>query len=115
MFNSLVCNCIVINYSILINLIFRLKKLRGHEQRNQDSSKYNKHKLIASAFAKRHQLNSNDFTVTFSKEDPFGKLFINGLNNFDLILKNNILKYFFYIIKIQINSSYCCLELVTQV
>jgi len=56
-----------------------LKKLRGHEQKNQDSSKYNKHKLIASAFAKRHQLNSNDFTVTFSKEDPFGLVF--GLNS----------------------------------
>jgi len=94
-FNSLVCTCIVINYSILINLIFRLKKLRGHEQRNQDSSKYNKHKLIASAFAKRHQLNSNDFTVTFSKEDPFGKLFINGLNNSSLIYKIN---YYFKLI-----------------
>ncbi|XP_060875791.1 protein smoothened isoform X1 [Metopolophium dirhodum] len=60
-------------------LIRWLKKLRGHEQKNQDSSKYNKHKLIASAFAKRHQLNSNDFTVTFSKEDPFGLVF--GLNS----------------------------------
>lgn len=59
---------------MLINLIFRFKKRRGREQRNQDSTKYNKHKLIASAFAKRHQLNSDDFTVTFSKEDPFGKL-----------------------------------------
>lgn len=75
-FNSLVCILIVMNYSILTNLIFRLKKWRGHEQTNEDSSKYNKHKLIASAFAKRHQLNSDDFTVTFSKEDPFGKLFI---------------------------------------
>lgn len=75
MFNSLVC----ILYSdtddhIVICLIFRLKKWRGHEQKNQDSTKYNKHKLIASAFAKRHQLNSDEFTVTFSKEDPFGKL-----------------------------------------
>lgn len=75
--NSLVCILFVIIYSIVINLIFRLKKWRGHEQRNEDSSKYNKHKLIASAFAKRHQLNSDDFTVTFSKEDPFGKLIMN--------------------------------------
>lgn len=75
MFNLLVCIYIVINYSILINLIFRLEKLRGNDQSNQDSTKYNKHKLIASAFAKRHQLNSSDFTVTFSKEDPFGNLF----------------------------------------
>ncbi|XP_025408524.1 protein smoothened isoform X2 [Sipha flava] len=60
-------------------LIRWLKKWRGHEQRNEDSSKYNKHKLIASAFAKRHQLNSDDFTVTFSKEDPFGLVF--GLNS----------------------------------
>lgn len=58
----------------LINSVFRLKKWRGDEQINQESNKYNKHKLIASAFAKRHQLNSDDFTVTFSKEDPFGKL-----------------------------------------
>ncbi|XP_050424869.1 protein smoothened isoform X2 [Adelges cooleyi] len=60
-------------------LIRWLKKWRGQEQRNQDSTKYNKHKLIASAFAKRHQLNSDDFTVTFSKEDPFGLVF--GLNS----------------------------------
>lgn len=78
-FSSLVCSYIVINYSILINLIFRLKKWRGHEQNNKDSAKYRKRKMIASAFAKRHQLNSDDFTVTFTKEDPFGKLLINGL------------------------------------
>lgn len=75
MFNSLVCMNIVIKYTILINLICRLKKWRGHEPSNPDSTKYNKHKLIASAFAKRHQLNSDDFTVTFSKEDPFGNFF----------------------------------------
>lgn len=75
-FNSLVCTHTFINNSILINFIFRLKKFRGREEKNQDSTKYNKHKLIASAFAKRHQLNSDDFTVTFSKEDPFGKKFI---------------------------------------
>lgn len=83
---------------MLINLIFRLKKWRGHEQRNQDSTKYNKHKLIASAFAKRHQLNSDDFTVTFSKEDPFGKLIhkwfkhiqFNLVINYYLIIFNNI-------------------------
>lgn len=65
-----------INYYYYYNLIdytFRLKKWRGDEQTNQEFTKYNKHKLIASAFAKRHQLNSDDFTVTFSKEDPFGK------------------------------------------
>ncbi|XP_050523956.1 protein smoothened isoform X2 [Daktulosphaira vitifoliae] len=56
-----------------------LKKCRGKEQRNRNSAKYNKHKLIASAFAKRHQLNSDDFTVSFSKEDPFGLVF--GLNS----------------------------------
>lgn len=85
MFNPLVCIYSVIDYEILIYYIFRLKKWRGHEQKNQDSTKYNKHKLIASAFAKRHQLNSDEFTVTFSKEDPFGKLFINGLKIFNLI------------------------------
>lgn len=63
-------------FNVFINLIFRLKRFRGHEENNQDSTKYNKHKLIASAFAKRHRLNSDDFTVTFSKEDPFGKLFV---------------------------------------
>lgn len=60
-------------------LIRWLKKWRSDEQINRDSTKYNKHKLIASAFAKRHQFNSNDFTVTFSKEDPFGLVF--GLNS----------------------------------
>lgn len=84
-FSSLVCFYIVINYSILINLIFRVKKWQGHEQNNKDSAKYHKHKMIASAFAKRHQLNSDDFTVTFTKEDPFGKLFINGLKNINFI------------------------------
>lgn len=64
---------LILYYLILIYLIFRLNKWQGHDQKNQNSTKYNKHKLIASAFAKRHQLNSDDFTVTFSKEDPFGK------------------------------------------
>jgi len=41
--------------------------------------------MIASAFAKKHQLNSDDFTVTFTKEDPFGKLFINDLKNINFI------------------------------
>lgn len=73
-FSSLVCFNTVINYSILINLIFRLKKWQGQETNKKDSAKYRKHKMIASAFARRHQLNSDDFTVTFTKEDPFGKL-----------------------------------------
>lgn len=81
MFNSLVCINSVNNYQILICFIFRFGICRGYEQKHQDSTKYNKHKLIASAFAKRHQLNSDEFTVTFSKEDPFGKLFMNGLKH----------------------------------
>lgn len=72
-FNALVCTYLFFYCSVLINLIFRFNKWQGHEQRNKNSTRYNKHKLIASAFAKRHQLNSDDFTVTFSKEDPFGK------------------------------------------
>lgn len=48
-------------------------KIRGHEHNIQQSTRTHRHKLISTAYFRRKQLNQDDYSISFSNEDPMGK------------------------------------------
>lgn len=56
-------------------------RIRGHEHNIQYSTRTQRHKLIANAYFRRKQLNQENYSISFSLEDPMGKYLVHYFDN----------------------------------